>query len=293
MTATTIHGIPAASRGSHRRTWATWGAILLIPYIAVFLVLVAYPVGYGLYLGANPASYRRLFADPIFLTAAVNTILFLLIAVNVKMLIALGLSGFFAVPRWWIRLLLVLFILPWAVPSIPTILSFRVMLNPETGMINQQLFQLFGIFEGPPWLTSPWLAFFGAVVVHIWKSLPFWTLILLTGRLAIARDLYEAAAVDGASRWQRFRFVTWPSVAALYVTSTILSTIWTLGDFNSVYLLTGGGPNDSTQVLATLGIRYLRNNNLDLGVASIIVAMPLILPLVFVMVKRLSKGGEA
>ncbi|WP_225768618.1 carbohydrate ABC transporter permease [Inquilinus sp. Marseille-Q2685] len=293
MTATTIHAIPAASGGSHRRTWATWGAILLIPYIAVFLVLVAYPVGYGLYLGANPASYRRLFADPIFLTAAVNTILFLLIAVNVKMVIALGLSGFFAVPRWWIRLLLVLFILPWAVPSIPTILSFRVMLNPETGMINQQLFQLFGIFEGPPWLTDPWLAFFGAVVVHIWKSLPFWTLILLTGRLAIARDLYEAASVDGASRWQRFRFVTWPSVAALYVTSVILSTIWTLGDFNSVYLLTGGGPNDSTQVLATLGIRYLRNNALDLGVASIIVAMPLVLPLVFVMVKRLSKGGEA
>ncbi|WP_026870293.1 carbohydrate ABC transporter permease [Inquilinus limosus] len=293
MTATTIHAIPAAAGGSHRRTWATWGAILLIPYIAVFLVLVAYPVGYGLYLGANPDSYRRLFADPIFLTAAVNTVLFLLIAVNVKMLIALGLSGFFAVPRWWIRLLLVLFILPWAVPSIPTILSFRVMLNPETGMINQQLFRLFGIFEGPPWLTDPWLAFFGAVAVHIWKSLPFWTLILLTGRLAISRDLYEAAAVDGASRWQRFRFVTWPSVAALYVTSTILSTIWTLGDFNSVYLLTGGGPNDSTQVLATLGIRYLRNNNLDLGVASIIVAMPLVLPLVFVMVKRLSKGGEA
>lgn len=293
MTATTIHAIPAAAGGRHRRTWATWGVILLIPYIAVFLVLVAYPVGYGLYLGADPASYRRLFADPIFLTAAVNTILFLLIAVNVKMVIALGLSGFFAVPRWWIRLLLVLFILPWAVPSIPTILSFRVMLNPETGMINQQLFRLFGIFEGPPWLTSPWLAFFGAVVVHIWKSLPFWTLILLTGRLAIARDLYEAAAVDGASRWQRFRFVTWPSVAALYVTSTILSTIWTLGDFNSVYLLTGGGPNDSTQVLATLGIRYLRNNALDLGVASIIVAMPLVLPLVFVMVKRLSKGGEA
>jgi multiple sugar transport system permease protein len=293
MTATTVHAIPAAARRSHRRIWATWGAIMLIPYIAVFLVLVAYPVGYGLYLGANPASYRRLFADPIFLTAAVNTILFLLIAVNVKMVIALGLSGFFAVPRWWIRLLLVLFILPWAVPSIPTILSFRVMLNPETGMINQQLFQLFGIFEGPPWLTNPWLAFFCTVVVHIWKSLPFWTLILLTGRLAIARDLYEAASVDGASRWQRFRFVTWPSVAALYVTSTILSTIWTLGDFNSVYLLTGGGPNDSTQVLATLGIRYLRNNALDLGVASIIVAMPLVLPLVFVMVKRLSKGGEA
>ena len=130
-------------------------------------------------------------------------------------------------------------------------------------------------------------------MVHIWKSLPFWTLILVTGRLAIAQDLYEAASVDGASRWQQFRFITWPSLATLYVTSTMLSMIWTLGDFNSVYLLTGGGPGDLNHVLATLGIRYMRNNALDLGIASIIVAMPLILPMVYFMVKRLSKGPDA
>ena len=76
------------------------------------------------------------------------------------------------------------------------------------------------------------------------------------------------------------------------VTSTILSIIWTLGDFNSVYLLTGGGPGDRTHVLATLGIRYLRIDKLDLGIAAIITAMPFVLPLVFVMVKRLSRGPQ-
>ena len=284
---------PRDDASAFTRDRAIWGAIMLAPYVLVFAVMVVYPVAYGLWLGLNWNSYRALFADPIFIRTVVNTIIFLFVAVNLKFLIALGLSGFFVQQRPWIRIVLVLFILPWAVPSIPTILSFRVMLNPENGMLNQQLFQWFGIMEGPGWLTDPTLAFAASIFVHIWKSLPFWTLILITGRLAIAQDLYEAASVDGANRWQQFRFITWPSLATLYVTSTMLSMIWTLGDFNSVYLLTGGGPGDLNHVLATLGIRYMRNNNLDLGIASIIVAMPLILPMVFVMVKRLSKGPDA
>src|SRR4029079_17482904 len=128
-----------------------------------------------------------------------------------------------------------------------------------------------------------------AMLVHIWKSLPFWTLILIAGRLAISHDLYEAASVDGATNRQKFMFVTWPSMQTLYVTCTILSMIWTLGDFNSVYLLTGGGPADLTHVLATLGIRYLRLDQVDLSMAAIVVAMPIVLPLVYFMMRRLSR----
>lgn len=268
-----------------------WPVIFLAPYVIVFLTFVAYPVIYGLYLGSNPTSYEELYKDPAFATAAWNTVLFLGLAVNIKFLLALWLSGFFAQDRWWIRILLVLFILPWAVPSIPTILSFRFMLGSEFGMINSLIFQWFQV-DGPDWLNNPTLGFSAACLVHIWKSLPFWTLILLTGRLAISKDLYEAAAVDGASNIQQFLHITWPSIATLYLTSTILSMIWTLGDFNSVYLLTGGGPGDKTHVLATLGIRYLRIDKLNLGIAAIISAMPLVLPLVFYMVKRLSRGPE-
>ena len=269
-------------------TWERWGRLLVLPYLLVFVVFVLYPVGYGLWLARDPQSYARLFEDPIFFRTAVNTLVFIVVAVNLKMVVALALSGFFVVRRWWIGVLAAIFILPWAVPSIPTILSVRFMLNPEWGVINSTIFRLTGL-DGPNWLNDPNLALTLAMVVHIWKSLPFWTLILMSGRLAISNDLYESAAVDGASAWQRFRYVTWPSIRGLYLTCTILSMIWTLGDFNSVYLLTGGGPADLSHVLATLGIRYLRLDRMDLSMAAIIVALPLVMPLVYFMMKRLSR----
>jgi multiple sugar transport system permease protein len=275
-------------RGGHWPATQTWGVILIAPYILVFLVFVLYPVGYGLWIARQPQSYVKLFDDPIFARAVINTLAFLIVGINLKMVIALGLSAFFIVSRTWIKLLSLLFILPWALPSIPTILSFRFMLNPEWGMINQVIFRLTGE-DGPNWLNDPTLALALAMLVHIWKSLPFWTLILIAGRLAIAADLYESAAVDGATPWQKFRFVTWPSLRQLYLTCTILSMIWTLGDFNSVYLLTGGGPADLTHVVATLGIRYLRLDQVDMSMAAIVVALPLVLPLVSFMMRRLSK----
>ena len=265
-----------------------WGRIFVVPYLLVFVVLVLFPVGYGLWLARHPESYVKLFADPIFFRTVVNTLIFLVVAINLKMAIALFLSGFFVKTRWWIQILAVLFILPWAVPSIPTILSVRFMLNPEWGVINQTIFKLTRL-DGPNWLNDPTLALCFSMLMHIWKSLPFWTLILVAGRMAIPAEQYEAAAVDGATTWQKFRFITWPSMRTLYITSLILSMIWTLGDFNSVYLLTGGGPADLTHVLATLGIRYLRLDQLDVAMASIVVALPLVLPLVYFMMKRLSK----
>ena len=268
--------------------WEFWGRVLVVPYLFIFVVFVLYPVCYGLWLARDPQNYVKLAEDPVFFRTAVNTVVFLLVAVNLKMVIALALSGFFLHTRWWIKVLSVLFILPWAVPSIPTILSVRFMLNPEWGVINMTYFRLTGL-DGPNWLNDPTLALTFSMLMHIWKSLPFWTLILLAGRMAIPSEQYEAASVDGASGLQKFRYITWPSMRSLYLTSTILSTIWTLGDFNSVYLLTGGGPADLTHVLATLGIRYLRLDQVDLSMAAIVVSLPLVLPLVYFMMKRLSK----
>ena len=282
--------LPAGTTAPHSRStsYAFWGRLLVVPYILIFLVFVLYPVGYGLWLARHPQSYVKLFEDPIFFRTVINTIVFLVVAINVKMAIAMVLSGFFVQSRWWIKALSLIFILPWALPSIPTILSVRFMLNPEWGVINSLIFRFTGL-DGPNWLNDPTLALTFSMVMHIWKSLPFWTLILIAGRLAIPAEQYEAASVDGATSWQKFRFITWPSMRTLYLTSTILSMIWTLGDFNSVYLLTGGGPADLTHVLATLGIRYLRLDQVDLAMASIVVAMPLVLPLVYFMMKRLSK----
>jgi multiple sugar transport system permease protein len=272
-------------------SFQTWGLIMLAPYALVFLAFVLYPVTYGLWLARHPESYVKLFADPIFFRTVVNTIVFLLVAVNLKFLMALYLSGFFVHDRVWIRWVSVLFLLPWAVPSIPTIFSIRFMFNPEWGVINSTIFRLTGL-DGPNWLNDPHIGLGLSMLTHIWKSLPFWTLILIAGRMSIPREQYEAASVDGASAWQKFKFVTWPSLRTLYLTSTILSMIWTLGDFNSVYLLTGGGPADLTHVLATLGIRYIRLDQVDLAMATIVCAMPLVLPLVYFMMKNLSRPAQ-
>jgi multiple sugar transport system permease protein len=268
--------------------WEYWGRLLVVPYLLIFVVFVVYPVGYGLWLARHPQSYVDLFNDPIFFRSALNTLVFLVVAINLKMIVALALSGFFVMERWWIKIVSAIFILPWAVPSIPTILSVRFMLNPEWGIINSAIFRWTGL-DGPNWLNDPTLALTLAMLMHVWKSLPFWTLILVAARLSIPTEQYEAASVDGATSWQKFKFITWPSMRSIYLTSTILSMIWTLGDFNSVYLLTGGGPADMTHVLATLGIRYLRLDQVDLAMASIVVALPFVLPLVYFMMKRLSK----
>jgi multiple sugar transport system permease protein len=287
-TATRPSDMPLALPRKRMTDWEKWGRILVLPYVVLFLLFVLYPVVYGFWLARHTNSYVDLIDDPIFLGSVVNTLIFVLVGIPLKMVVALLLSGFFAQQRPWIRWVSVIFILPWAVPSIPTILSLRFMLNPEWGLINTTIFNLTGE-DGPNWLNDPTLGLMLAMVVHIWKSLPFWTLILLAGRLAISADLYEAASVDGASTLQKFRHVTWPSMQSLFLTCTILSMIWTVGDFNSVYLLTGGGPADLTHVLATLGIRYIRLDRVDLAMATIVCAMPLVLPLVYVMMKRFSK----
>jgi len=217
VTATTTNIVEPARRQSRRAGFAlsekqVWALLFTAPYIVIFLAFVVFPVGYAFWLARDPHLYVELSEDPIFLRTVVNTLVFLIVAINVKMVMALFLSGFFTHKRWWVKVLAVLFVLPWAVPSIPTILSVRFMLNPEWGVVNTLIFSLTGD-DGPNWLNDPTLALSLSMVVHIWKSLPFWTLILLAGRLAIPGELYEAASVDGAGAWHRFRFITWPSIS--------------------------------------------------------------------------------
>jgi len=269
-----------------------WGIFFLLPYLAVFVLFVAYPIGYAAWLAASPASYVRLFDDPIYWRTAWNTFVFLAVGVNLKMILALLLSGFFALPQLWVRVVGALFILPWAVPHIPSILSIRWMLNSEWGLVNVLLFDTLGVI-GPNWLTDPRYGLGAILAVHVWKYLPFWTMILVAGRMAIARELYEAAMIDGASPLQRFRYVTFPQLRALFLTSTMLTTIWSLGDFNSVYLLTGGGPADRTNTLATMGIRYaFRQADFEAGIVTMVSALPVLIPLVILLTRRLGASGR-
>src|SRR5262249_60370836 len=125
------------------------------------------------------------------------------------------------------------------------------------------------------------------IVAYIWKWMPFWTVIFLASRMAIPQEIYEAADVDGATGTRRFVHVTFPLLANVYLVCTLLSTIWTLGDFNVAYFVSGGAPAMSTDVLATLGIRYAFDlSQPDLGVAVMLSALPVLIPLVIVLMRR-------
>lgn len=275
-------------RGGLQGSEYAWAVAFIVPYVALFLVFVAYPVVYGLWLGHNPSLYVELFEDPIYQRTVVNTVLYLAIGVNLKMFGALLLSGFFMRRGWWVKGLLLIYVLPWAVPALPTFLSIHWMLNGQWGLLNNVLWELFNI-DGPGWVeTSRWLALGSVVASHIWKWMPFWTVILLAGRMAIPQELYEAAAVDGATGVRRFVHVTFPLLANLYLVCTLLSTIFTLGDFNSVFFVSGGGPALSTHVLATLGIRDAFDiARPELGVAAVMSALPLMIPLVVLLMRKL------
>lgn len=266
-----------------------WGTVFLLPYFGVFCLFVLYPVGYGLWLGANWASFKTLFADPIYYRTVVNTLLLLLVGVNAKMFLALMLSGFFLQRYRFMPLLLLIFILPWAMPAIPAFISVRWMLNSQWGIVNNAIWALAKV-DGPNWLTDPILAMGSVIVFYVWKWLPFWTVILIAGRTAIPEDLYEAGRIDGAAPVQMFRHITFPMISSLYLICTVLSTIWTLGDYNTVRFITGGGPTLSTHVLATLGIRdAFTLGDPSLGMAAVISALPLLVPLVILLIWRMNK----
>ena len=268
------------------RADAIWALAFLVPYIAVFLLFVIYPVVYGLWMGSQPALYGKLFSDPIYQDTAVNTLIYVLVGVNLRMVMALMLSGFFMRKRWWIKALLVVFILPWAVPQLPAFLSIHWMLNGNWGLINNFIWDVTG-WNAPSWLDQRWWALGSDIIAYVWKWLPFWTVILLAGRMAIPSELYEAADVDGATGTKRFLHVTFPLLANLYLVCTLLGMLFTMGDFSTVYFVSGGGPANSTQVLATLGVRdAFTMSQPRLGVAAMMSAIPVLVPLVMILMRR-------
>ena len=277
-----------AWRGGLQGSEYAWAVAFVVPYAGVFLAFVAYPVFYGLWLGHAPSLYAELFEDPIYQRTVVNTVLYVGIGVNLKMFFALLLSGFFMRRSRWVKVLLLIYVLPWAVPALPAFISIHWMLNGQWGLLNNFLWDVFGI-DGPGWIeTSRWLALGSVIVSHIWKWMPFWTVILLAGRMAIPQELYDAAEVDGASGLRRFVHVTFPLLANLYLICTLLSTIFTLGDFNTVFFVSGGGPALSTHVLATLGIRNaFEVARPELGVAAVMSALPLMIPLIIILMRKL------
>jgi multiple sugar transport system permease protein len=273
-----------------RRPEVAWGFAFLVPYLAVFAAFVVYPVGYGLWLARDLALYVELFADQRYVSTVVNTVVFVGLGVNLMMFTAILLSGLFMRREWWVRALLAVYLLCWALPAIPAFISFHWMLIGEQGLIDSLLRELFGV-EGPIWFNERWLAVGCNIVAYIWKWIPFWTVVFVAGRTAIPQEIYEAAAIDGATGARGFLHVVFPLLANIYFVCTLLATLWTVGDFNTVFLVSMGAPARSSEVLATLGFHYAFDAALpDLGIAAVMSALPLLVPLALILMRRLQAG---
>lgn len=273
---------PVSPQGSDR----AWIFAFLLPYGAVFVAFLAFPLVYALWMGSSPALYAELAGDPNYLPTMVNTLIYVGVGVNVTMFMAVLLSGYFMGQSRWIKGLLVLFMLPWALPAIPAFVAWHWMFIGQQGFVNSFLDQVFDI-DGPIWFNSYWLALGTDIFATIWKWMPFWTLIFLAGRMAIPQDIYDAADVDGAVGMRRFTYVTFPLLANLYLICTLLSTLWLIGEFSGVFFVSGGAPARTTEVLATFGFhKAFTAGDPPLGVASMMSALPLLIPLTILLMRR-------
>jgi multiple sugar transport system permease protein len=268
-----------------------WAIAFVVPYLAIVVAFVIYPVAFGLWMGRDPGLYRLLFSDPLYLTTVVNTLLFVAIGVNVQMFLAFLLSGFFMSRSWWVRSLLAIYLVPWALPGLVAFTSIHFMLVTQWGLLDS-LWRAVTGGDGPLFLVSPWIAMAANIVSYIWKWMPFWTLVFVAARMAIPRDIHVAADIDGATGYTRLIYVTFPLLANVYLISTLLSTVWTLGDFTTVYFVTSGAPAKLTDVLATYGFREAFDFGYpNLGVAAMLSALPVLIPLVLLLMRRVRLSG--
>lgn len=242
------------------------GYVLVAPAVILLVALIAYPFVIAVWLSvtdrviAQSASgnfvgldnFARIMQNSIFQQTVINTFNYTFVSVFFKLalglLMALVLNE--AIPfRNMFRGAL---LLPWVVPTSLSALGWLWMFDPTYSVVNWLLVNLGLTAKGPLWLGDPFWAMLSVQLVNIWRGVPFFGISLLAGLQTIPQELYEAAEVDGANAWQRFRHITWPLLIPVTTVVTLFSIIQTFGDFQIVYVLTRGGPMNTTHLFATL-----------------------------------------
>ena len=238
------------------------GFLFVLPIVVLVLALVAYPFGYAVYLsftrkyvGVAPVfvgfeNYVKLTYDGFFQRAVVNSVVFTFASVGIKLFLGMGmalvLTSNIRFRSFWTGVLLI----PWVAPTVVTALNFLWIYDGSLGVLNYLLVKVFHILpQGVGWLSEAGTAMASVIAVNVWRGFPFFGISFLAGMKAISGELYEAAAVDGASPLRRFRHVTLPGIRTIMIIVMLLSTIWTFNDFAIVYILTKGGPGGTTMVL--------------------------------------------
>lgn len=258
---------------------------MIIPPVLFLIALVGYPFVWGIWLSLEnrPVARAGTFVglanfiadwhDPVFWQITKNTFVYTISATVLKMIGGLGLALVMNQEFRCKNLIRALLLLPFIVPTVLSTISWMWILDPAFSVINWFLIHLGIANPGPSWLGNPYWAMVSLIVVNTWRGLPFYAITLLAGLQTISPELYEAATIDGASGWARFRYVTLPLLKPVIFIVTMFSVIFTFADFQLVYVLTRGGPANATHLFATYAFDVaMGGGQLGLG-ASIALAM--------------------
>jgi multiple sugar transport system permease protein len=296
-------GSPPARRARRTRQLAAWG--FLAPVVAYLLAFYAYPLYRNLDLslrhytvrsfvqGDAPFSgldnYRTVFGDPTFGPALLHTVAFTLVSLIFQFVLGMALAVFFAQNFRLSATLRALFLVPWLLPLIVSASTWSWMLNSDSGIVNAAL-GLAGV-DPVNWLTSPQWSLVSVIIANIWIGVPFNLVVLYSGLQAIPGEIYEAAALDGSSGWSTFWRVTFPLLRPVSAITLLLGLVYTLKVFDIIWIMTKGGPTDSSTTFATWSYRLSFGNLLPefgpgAAVGNLLIIMALICGLIYIRIQR-------
>ncbi len=267
--------------------------LLLAPTVVLLAAFVAYPFVMGIWFAlssttvGNPGHFigvknlLKAWNDSIFRTALGNTLVYTFWANIFKLLLGLWLALLLNRHFRGKRLVRASMLLPFIVPTVLSTIAWRWMFDPTFSVLNSLLYQTGFITVRLPFLSDTRWALWCAIAVNTWRGMPFFAITLLAGLQTISPDLHEAASLDGANAWKRFWHVTWPLLKPITIVVVVFSIIQTFADFQLVYVLTGGGPANSTHLVAT----YAYQLGIGAGLLGEAAAMSLFMfPVLFMVV---------
>jgi multiple sugar transport system permease protein len=266
------------------------GVSFMLPAAVILLVFLAYPLGLGFWLGVTDTkigepgrfiglgNFSSLLHDPVFWLSVFNTTLYTVVASVAKFGLGLYLALLLNRRLPFKALIRAFVLLPFVVPTVLSAIAFWWIYDSQFSIVSWVLIKLGIIHSYIDFLGQPWNARWSVIVANVWRGIPFVAITLLAGLQTISPSLYEAAMLDGATPWQRFRFVTLPMLSPIIAVVMTFSVLLTFTDFQLIYALTRGGPINATHLMATLSFqRAITGGNLGEGAAIADAMVPFLL----------------
>ena len=295
------------------------GYVLLAPALLLILVFIAYPFVLGIWMSLTDKvvgtpgefvglkNYLLLLDSDIFRTAFWNTLFFTFMATVFKAALGMWLAILLNRKFNFQRITRAVVLLPFIVPTVLSTLAWlwmfdatfsvfnwglRFLWQMEIGIFGIVLKENWGFFRGPLWLGDPNLAMFSVILVNVWRGLPFFAISFLAGLQTIPPELYDAADIDGATGWRKFWHVTLPMIKPVAIVVVVFSIVITFADFQLVYILTRGGPNNETHLLATLAYQLgMTSGNIGQGAAVALFMLPMLCAVIVFQLWYLKRQG--